>query len=347
VFWDGTKGQVMTIRVGIVGFGSMGSWHAEQVRKQPGFALHSVYDSTPARREAAKKLGRVNVYGDLKSFLTDGQLDVAVVATPSHAHTGPAIAALDAGKHVIVEKPMCTSAQDAQRMIEAARRNRCVLSVFQNRRWDESFRTTHKVVESGRLGSIYDIRCVSWGYTRLMLTYGVKEFRPQWRSEARYGGGVLFDFGAHSLDQLLVLCPQKIVDVYGDLRGRRWTEDADDQFLATVRFEDGVVAHIEYSQNAMVDYEATWLINGAKAGYRFAGGLGEIHTRTKTGEVKVVPVKPLPDAWGEYYKNFRSHLEDGAPLAVPPSESLRLMKLLDAIRASATSRQVVPLNDVA
>jgi scyllo-inositol 2-dehydrogenase (NADP+) len=335
----------MTIRTGIVGYGSMGTWHAEQVRKQSGFVLHSVYDSTPARREVAKKLGRVGVHSDLKSFLSDDHLDLVIVATPSHAHTGPAIAALDAGKNVIVEKPMCTSAQDAQRMIEAAQRNKRTLSTFQNRRWDQSFRTTEKVVESGRLGQLYDIRCVSWGYTRLMQTYGVKEFRPQWRSEARYGGGVLFDFGAHSLDQLLVLCPQKIVDVYGDLRGRRWTEDADDQFLAVVRFEDGVVAQVEHSQNSLVDYGTSWTINAAKAGYRFVDGHGEIHTRSRTGQEKVTSVKPLPDAWGEYYKNYRSHLEDGTTLAVPPAESLRLMRLLDAVRTSSATGQVVPLND--
>ncbi|MFQ6049162.1 MAG: Gfo/Idh/MocA family protein, partial [Phycisphaerae bacterium] len=331
----------MTIRVGIIGLGKMGQWHARQALQQPGFALHSVFDVTAARRRFARDNLGCAVHARLDSFLDDSQLDLVVVATPSSAHVGPTIAALRAGKHCLVEKPMCTSAAQAERMIAAARKARRSLVVFQNRRLDDYFLTTRKVVESGRLGKIYDLRFVAWNYSRLMQTFGVPEFRPQWRSKARYGGGVLFDFGAHYLDQLLLLCPQPIQDVYGDLRARRWSRDADDHFLAIVRFADGAVAQVETSHSALVAYGASWTINGSDAGYQFANGHGTIYWRSKTGQQRARTVKAIPTCWDRFYRQLRAHLRGAAPPPVRLEQSLRLMKLLDAVRRSARTARLV------
>jgi scyllo-inositol 2-dehydrogenase (NADP+) len=335
------KEDHMAVRVGVVGFGKMGAWHAQHVREQPGYTLQSIFDLVPARREAARQNFPCAVYDSLSAFLQDPKLDLAVIATPSSDHVKPTLAALQAGKHCLVEKPICTNTRDAARMFAAAKRARRSLVAFQNRRWDDYFLTTHKVVESGRLGTIFDIRFVGWNYSRLMQTYGVKEFRPQWRSEARYGGGVLFDFGAHYLDQLLLLCPQPIADVYGDLRARRWTRDADDQFFAVVRFRGGAVAHIECSHNAMVPFRANWTINGSDGAYQFADGKGTIYWRTAAGKERAKTVPAVPTAWPVFYRKLRAHLTRGDAPPVLPQQSLRLMKLIDAVRQSARSGRVV------
>jgi len=335
----------VAIRVGVVGYGKMGSYHAREIpSQQRGFVIHSICDTSPGRLAAAKAELGCKTYSRLEEFLADKDLDLVVVATPSNAHVEPAIAALKAGKHVVVEKPMCTSYKDALRMAEAAKRARRVLVVYQNRRWDDYFLTTRKVVESGRLGRLYDIRFITWTWSRLMQTFGVKEFRPQWRSEAKFGGGVLLDFGPHYLDQLLLLVDSKVADVYCNLAGRRWTADADDQFQVTVRFENGVIATVEVSHNAIVPVDLRWVINGEKAGYKFENGQGWILTRTAKGDLRTRPVKAVPTNWAMFYKNLYRHLTKGEPPAVPLEQSLRLMKLIDAARKSACTGRVVAVN---
>jgi predicted dehydrogenase len=226
-------------------------------------------------------------------------------------------------------------------MFDAAKKAKRSLVVFQNRRFDDYFMTTQKVVNSGSLGKIFDIRFVTWHYTRLMLTFGAKEFRPGWRSEAAYGGGTLLDFGAHYFDQLLLLCPQPIDDVYADLRARRWTRDADDQFLAVIRFKGGTVAHVECSQNAMAPFGSNWTINGSDAAYKYADGAGTIYRRTASDKERTARVRNIPNAWPKFYRLLRAHLTRKAPPPVTPKESMKLIKLLDAVRSSAETGRVV------
>jgi len=335
----------MAINIGVVGLGQMGTWHAKHSVEQPGYKLHSVFDAVPARRRFAEQNFDCTVHTSLDRFLDDPKLDLVVMATPSSAHVKPTIAALRAGKHCLVEKPICTNARDAARMFAAARQSGRSLVVFQNRRYDDYFLTTKKVVESGRLGKLFDIRFVTWHYTRLMLTFGIKDFRPAWRSEAAYGGGTLLDFGAHYFDQLLLLCPQPIVDVYADMRARRWTRDADDQFLAVIRFAGGLVAHVECSQNAMAPFGSNWTINGADAGYQFANGVGTVYRRTKSDKQRTTTVPVVPSAWPKFYRLLRAHLTRNAPPPVAPQQTLRLMKLLDAVRRSAATGRVVKFKE--
>ena len=325
------------IRVGIVGFGSMGQYHADNFFKGSNkFELVAVCDPTEGRRKLAEQQYSVVSYESYKRFLEDEKVELVLAATPSNSHCEMAVKAMEAGKHCIVEKPMCLDTREAEEMIAVSHKTGKLLSVFQNRRWDSDARTTRQVIQSGVLGKIYQIKFASWGYSNLMQTYGVKEFRPQWRSEKKYGGGTLYDFGAHYIDELLTLIESPAVAVFGDLKALRWTKDADDSFCLIVYFANGVTAHLEYSQSSLATYGTGWLINAEKGGYRN----GTIITG-EPGQLKEEKVEELPTDWNIYYENIFEVLTKGAELLVKPEQVRRVMLIMDAMRESNEKRQVV------
>lgn len=336
----------MSLNVGIVGFGRMAEWHARCAQRVPGFRLVSAFDVTAARRRKAQREFGCRTFDRLDAFLDDGAADVVVVATPSHAHVEPAIAALRAGKHVLVEKPIAQTEAQAARMFAAARRAGRLLLTFQNRRFDADFLAARAAVESGRLGRIWDLRVLRWHCSRLMFTFAVKEYRPQWRSEAAYGGGTLLDFGPHLVDQALVLMPQPVESVFCDLRARRWTRDADDQFLAVLRFAGGAVAMLEMSQAAAAEVDLGWTISGQRAGFRHEKTGPVLYWPNRRGNVSMRPLRAPAEDWDAIYRNLRDAAAGKAEPLIRPAETLRLMRVLDALRKSAASGRVVSIRDV-
>ncbi|MBU0640009.1 MAG: Gfo/Idh/MocA family oxidoreductase [Planctomycetes bacterium] len=337
----------MSVGCGIVGFGEMAKWHAECVQNLDGLSLHSVFDITPAcRAEAADRFG-CRPYDNLAAFLDDDDLTLVIVATPSHAHVEPSLAALRAGKHVLVEKPIARTESEAEQMFAAAQTAGRTLMTFQNRRYDSDFLTTRQAVESGKLGRIHDIRFVRWCYSRIIATFGARAYRPGWRTEAAYGGGTLLDFGAHYLDQLLQLVPAPVESVYGELRGRRWTREVDDQFLVVVRFADDLTAVVEFSLSAVPSgVDVTWAISGARGGYRYEKDQGLLYSRNEDDEESVDTIPACPEDWPALYRNLCDVVNAAAEPLVKPRETLRLMRVLDAARRSAETRQVVAVDDV-
>jgi predicted dehydrogenase len=216
---------------------------------------------------------------------------------------------------------------------------------FQNRRGDPDFLTVRKAVRSGVLGRLQDLRLIRWCWSDIMRTFGVKSYRPGWRCEAEYGGGTLLDFGAHHLDQLLQLLDSPVQTVFGDLRGRHWTRDADDQFLAILRTSDGVIAHVEYSQNAHVPVNVGWVVNGSDAGFRYEEKQSYLYLHNGRQQEKVRRINNAHGNWDTLYLNLRRVIAGQAEPAVQPHETLRLMRVLDAVRRSARTGCAVTIDD--
>ncbi|MBN2446584.1 MAG: Gfo/Idh/MocA family oxidoreductase [Phycisphaerae bacterium] len=335
----------MPLGIGVAGFGAMGRWHANAAQRTSGLKLVSVLDITPTcRKDAAKEHG-CDTFAKLDEFVADERLDAVVVATPSNAHVEPVLAALRAGKHVLCDKPLVQTESQARRLFTAAEKAKRLLMTFQNRRLDGHFLTTADVVASGKLGPVQDIRYTEWAYTNLMQTFGVKGYRPGWRSEAAYGGGVLLDFGPHYIDQLLQMVSAPVESVYAIMQHRRWTRDADDQFLTVIRFRGDVTATIEVAHVAHPPIRVCWAINGPDGGYLFENDKGRIYTHTASRKEKVRDVRKKPDDWDGVYRNFRDAILGKAEPMVRPHETLRLMRVLDAIRRSSDSGCVVTLRD--
>ncbi len=326
------------VKIAVAGLGTMGfGWHCKTLAKLSGFKLTAAFDLSKKRLELAEETYHIQLFSNWKAFLESDTYDLLIIATPSVFHAKQTIDALNAGKHVVVEKPMCLTTREADRMIAAARENGRMLSVFQNRRWDSDYLTVKRAVDKGLIGKLYSVRRVGVTYSQMMRTFGVSEFRPGWRCEKKYGGGLLYDFGAHYIDQLLQLVKSRPVDVYGNLEGLRWTKDADDWFLCVIRFADGMVAQIEVARISPLSF----------GGLHLFGSKGAISGRQiktmKDGREREYELKPVRDDWPAYYRNIHKVLTRGAGLAVKPEEVREVIRVLDAIRKSSAQRRVVKL----
>src|SRR3954463_10405800 len=191
------------ISVGIIGFGRIGAEHAGWISRCKNARVVAVADATPARQELARSRSLL-VYPEISGLIGDESVDAVLVATPTAMHFDHVQLALNANKHVLVEKPMALDLDGARRLAELAERKNLLLCVFQNRRWDIDYLTVKKHVQSGIFGKIINIES-RLGQWASCVGPAAKEYRPGWRNEAAFGGGGLFDWGSHFIDQLWLL----------------------------------------------------------------------------------------------------------------------------------------------
>ena len=231
-------------RVGIIGFGRIGAVHADWLSRCQSIHPIAAADPTPARLELARQHG-LKIHPTLQSLLEDDSIDAVLVATPTSMHFDHAIAALGAGKHVMVEKPMAMDLPQARLLMESARSAGKVLSVFHNRRWDPDYLALCQAIESGLLGKIFNVES-RMGQWASCVGPAVREYRPGWRNEAAFGGGGLLDWGSHFIDQLWrLMLPARPLRVFAQLRGNVWSKDCDDLARVCVDFDNGAIGLVE------------------------------------------------------------------------------------------------------
>ena len=198
----------MQHNMAIIGFGGMGSFHFKNLLKGQEVVATGVWDIKEERREYARSLG-LHVYESLEDLLADDSLELVLVATPNDVHKPIAIQALQAGKHVICEKPVTMSVADLEEMKAAAEQAGKFLTVHQNRRWDRGYYLMKWALGEGMLGPIHRIE------SRVHGAHGIP---GDWRQDPKQGGGMVYDWGIHLLDQAVMLYPDaKIKSVYATL----------------------------------------------------------------------------------------------------------------------------------
>lgn len=194
--------------VALVGHGFAGrAFHAPLIRTTPGLMLHSIVSSQDFAPPPGTRL-----VAELDEVLADPRVDAVVVATPNQTHASIARRALEAGKHVLVDKPFTINSDEARALVAIAAGRQRVLSVFQNRRWDADFLTVQALLARGTLGRIAEFHS---HFDRHRL-----QVRDRWRESDAPGAGLWFDLGPHLLDQALLLFgrPQAI---HADIAAQR------------------------------------------------------------------------------------------------------------------------------
>ncbi len=210
----------MTIHVGLIGYGMSGAvFHAPLIRHVEGLELSAVVSSQPDK--VKRDHPGVEVLSSPEALLARDDISLVVVTTPNTLHYPLAKEAINAGKHVVVEKPFTITSEEAEELIELARRQGVLLSVYHNRRWDNDFLTVRQLVESGCLG---DLALYEAHFDRYR-----PQVRDRWREWDLPGSGTLYDLGSHLIDQALVLfgLPRT---VWADLGAQRPGAKAVDYF---------------------------------------------------------------------------------------------------------------------
>jgi predicted dehydrogenase len=340
--------------VGIIGFGRIGAEHAGWLSACSGVRAVAVADGTPARQEIASRRG-LRVHTTVDALLADRGVGAVLVATPTAMHFGHATAALAAGKHVLVEKPMALDLAESRAMIQDAARRDLVLSVFHNRRWDLDYLTVRQAVQSGVLGKLINVES-RLGQWSSCVGPAAKEYRPNWRNEASFGGGGLYDWGSHFVDQLWrLLWPAKPTRVFAQLRGNVWTRDCDDFARVCIDFDDGTAALCEINTTTTRPLPR-WHLDGTAGSADAPFSLD--FKLERWAELEVAPADGRPprrlptasadDALTEcqIWESFATAIRDrGRPPAVDPRSVLCTMALLDAARQSTREGRTIDVGD--
>ncbi len=346
----------------VIGYGGMGSWHTRKVKNEMGeyAELIGIYDIDPARNKVAEENG-IHAFASREELLADERIDLVTVATPNDYHKEIVMAALRAGKNVISEKPVTICSADLEEMIACANECGKLFTVHQNRRWDEDYLTMKKLLDDGTLGKVFRIE------SRVQGSRGIP---GDWRNQKQHGGGMVFDWGIHLLDQALMMTlPRKLKTVYAELTNVT-NENCDDGFRATLIFDDGLSFYVEVTTSNFISLPLWYMLgeNGTSViddwdcsgktvmvsdwenrdAVPIVAGAGITKTMAPRTDdtIKEYPLDVQKADWGEYYKNVFTYLRGEEPIIVTHDQQRRLLKLVEAIFESGKENKVVEFNDI-
>ena len=242
-------------RIAIVGAGVWGDTHAAIYREHPMVEPVAVCDQNEQRATArAKKYGLKKVYTNVDDLLSDGNFDAVSIVTPDHLHAEIAVKCAQAGKHMLIEKPLATSREDVFRIVEAVNRSGVRAMVDLHNRWSPPFAEAKRLIDAGELGTLRN------AYFRLNDIKWVATDMLPWAANS----SILWFLGSHSFDTLQWLFQDRVKRVYAvSNRGvlDQMGVETEDVFLSTLEFEHGGVAQME---NGWITPNANPCVNDIK-----------------------------------------------------------------------------------
>lgn len=344
------------IKSAMLSFGMSGRvFHGPFLHTHSGFELASVWERH--EQKAYRVYPNIHSYQTLEALLADDSIELVVVNTPTYCHYEQALAALQAGKHVIVEKAFTTTAAEAASLRDAATKTGKKIAVYQNRRWDSDFLTVRQVIEAGWLGPLNE---VSFHFDRYKQALSPK----QHKETQNPGAGLLNDLGPHLIDQALCLFGEPEA-VFADIRTTRPGSQVDDCFQLLLYYPD-----------FRVELKSGYLVREPLPAYVIHGRWGSFHkTRSDRQEERLLAGE-TPDApdWGEeplsdrgwlhtefdgklirehiptikgnylrFYDGVFNAIRNGSDMPVTAADGLLTMQVIEAARESSRSRKAIPL----
>ncbi|MDR6890407.1 MULTISPECIES: oxidoreductase [Variovorax] len=351
-----------TLRAGLVGYGFAGqTFHAPVLSAVPGLELAAMASSQPHKVHA--DWPNVAVVPDVGALVARPDIDLVVVATPNALHYPVAKAALEAGKHVVVDKPFTIDAAEARQLELLARRNNRVLAVYQNRRFDADYLTLKDVLASGELGRLV--------YLESHFDRFRPEVRDRWREQKVPGAGLWVDLGAHLVDQAVQLFgkPDSLQLDTAALRDRAQVED---YFHAVLRYESGPHAPLRvvlHATTLAAHAAPRYIVHGTRGSY-VKHGVDPQEDALRAGQ------RPPMAGWGadpqdgeiavpgsdggepqrriwptragnyvDYYAAVRDAILGNGPNPVPPEQAVALMELLEIGQQSAAEGRAIRIGE--
>ncbi|KVU26838.1 oxidoreductase [Burkholderia ubonensis] len=340
------------LRIGLMGFGFAGAtFHAPVIAASGRTQVAAIATGQPDRARAAYPDARI--VADLDALLALDDIECVVIATPNDTHFPLARQVLDAGRHVVVDKPVTLTSDEALALARLANARSRVFAPFHNRRWDGDFLTVRRIVESGELGRI------------TYVTSHFDRFRPQvrvrWREEAARGGGLLLDLGPHLIDQALALFGLPDT-VSATVKTRRDNGSAPDFVHVQLGYPDKDVALHASALSAIEP--ARFTLHGTRGSYQkfgldtqedqlkagltpddveFGGGNPPGVLRMLDGDVETErPVPTLDGQYAEFYRALAASIREGAPFPVTPQDAVDVMTIIELAAQSEHEGRRLP-----
>jgi scyllo-inositol 2-dehydrogenase (NADP+) len=344
------------IKTALLSYGMSGEiFHAPLLAVNSGFELTSVLQRSSDK--AKQRYPHTKIVRSVDEVINDSSVELVVINTPNDSHHQFATQALEAGKHVIVEKPFTVTTQEADDLIALAKKKNRQLTGFQNRRWDGDFMTVKKVVENQWVGKIAEFELHYDRYRNYIEA-------NTWKEEQGPGSGILYNLGSHMLDQVLVLfgMPLEVDARVGIQRPNGKVEDFYDirmhykdfhaivksSYLvreATPRYilhgtEGSFVKYgIDPQEQALKDGKIPGTVGWGTEGKDLWGKLN-----TTVGGLHLEgSVETIAGDYTQFYKNLFDSIRGGKPLAVKPEESRNVIRLIEACYESNRFRKAIKI----
>jgi predicted dehydrogenase len=326
-----------TIGVGIVGygpFGGMGYTHGLAATETSGLRFTAVCDSNAERRQAAEAdFPNARGHADTDSLCNDPDVDVVIVATPPVLHAPLALQLLRAGKHVVVEKPMCLTVADADLLLATSAEMDRTITVHQSRRWDGDFLALRRAVDTDLLGEVFNMETFVGGFEHPCRW---------WHSDEALSGGAVYDWGSHHIDWILALYGSAPDLVQATSHKRVWRDVSNIQTdVAAIRkpklYVQGTKGTAVAEYRPIVDDQLIAGRGHVADAWHHAEAAVDIRVgryEQGYGVVEMV-LPPVPRVGWPFHRALADHLLLGEPVPVPPHESREVVSVLEAAHRSA------------
>ncbi len=337
----------------IVGYGLSGRvFHAPFLQSHPAFTIKSIVSS---RSEVQIDFPQVKQLTDFDALLTDDEIDLIVLCSPHFLHFEQAKAAMKAGKHVVIEKPVVTRLSDIEQLIEISQQSGCSFFPYHNRRWDSDYLTTAMLINDGSLGKVHT-------FESRFERYNPTIRRASWRFEPT-GGGTLWDLGPHLIDQAIALFgpPQAVSALLFDQRGSG-NNDAFDLYLLynelTVSLKASLLCLTQSNRFVVHGTEASFVKAGNdvqesmlrtgispmadKYGEEPEAFYGRLNRAGQHGITESI-IPSLPGNYMQFYENVVGVLANGLAPSVSTTEVWWNISILEAARKSHQEKRIILL----
>lgn len=340
------------VRIGVVGVGGMGTGHCRSLQKVDNARLTAVCDINFAGAEKAAQAFGVEAFDDHHKLISSGLCDMVVIATPHPFHPRVAIDCMNAGLHVLSEKPLSERVSTAEKMIQTARKNRVAFAVMFQRRFEPAILKAMELIRNGRIGEIYRAVLISPEF-RSQRYYDSGSWRATWSGE---GGGVMMNQSPHVIDLFIQMAGMPS-EVFGIIATRMHRIEVEDQAEAILRYPNGGIGYlycstIEAGPGQMIEIfgdkgKLIWR-DGKLSFYRFQPPIRRaIKNAPMWGGIKAVeePLKleKSPASHAGVVGNLVRHLLHGEKLVTPGASGLASLELANAIMLSSFEKRWVKI----
>jgi len=333
------------VRTALIGLGRIGwNYHMKQILSHEGFDLCAVVDTSNERLEEAKSRYGVEGFADYKQMLLQAKPELVVIASPTVFHEEQAVAAMLSGADVLLDKPMAMNYEEACRIAQVQKQTGRKLVIYQPHRFSSIAVAMKAVMASGKLGEIFAIRACRYGYSR----------RDDWQAFRKFGGGMLCNYGAHYIDQMLYLSQSEIVDFQCRTQKILSLGDAEDVVHILMKTKSGLVLDIDINQ-ATPNPDSTAIFGSLGSASIFTEEDGKQYFLLKycdpaemeekkvsdnlaaanrkypsekiVWHTETMPLDDYPEK--DFYAACQTYFLEDGPTPVPLEQTLRVMELID------------------